>query len=140
MNPTVQAEQATRRAQVVEALADAIATLERASPLHVAVDGLTGPTTRALADDVARALTDRGRRCRRVTLDAAACFTPLGRVRHDSSTALKVAYMRSNLEFLREAEQRDKWDPPSLFNHVRGGVMEMAADHMRRFGSEGRAW
>ena len=56
------------------------------------------------------------------------------------STALKVAYMRSNLEFLREAEQRDKWDPPSLFRHVRGAVMEMAADHMRRFGSEGRAW
>jgi len=48
--------------------------------------------------------------------------------------------MRSNLEFLREAEQRDKWDPPSLFRHVRGAVMEMAADHMRRFGSEGRAW
>jgi len=56
------------------------------------------------------------------------------------STALKVAYMRSNLEFLREAEQRDKWDPPSLFRHVRGAVMEMAADHMRRFGSEGRTW
>ena len=31
------------------------------------------------------------------------------------STALKVAYMKSNLEFLREAEQKDKWDPPSLF-------------------------
>jgi hypothetical protein len=45
MNPTVEAEQATRRAQVVEALADAIATLDRAPPLHVAVDGLTGPTT-----------------------------------------------------------------------------------------------
>jgi SAM-dependent methyltransferase len=78
MNPTVQAEQATRRAQVVEALADAIATLDRAPPLHVAVDGLTGPTTRALADDVARALTDRGRRCRRVTLDAQAHLHPTG--------------------------------------------------------------
>ena len=78
MNPTVEAEQATRRAQVVEALADAVATLDRAPPLHVAVDGLSGPTTRALADDVGRALTDRGRRCRRVTLDARSLLHPTG--------------------------------------------------------------
>ena len=65
MNPTVEAERAIRRAKVVEALADAVATLDRAPPIHVAVDGLTGPATRALADDVGRALTDRGRRCRR---------------------------------------------------------------------------
>ena len=78
MNPTVEAEQAIRRAQVVEALADAVATLDRAPPLHVAVDGLTGPTTRALADDVDRALTQRGRRCRRVTLDAGSLLHPAG--------------------------------------------------------------
>jgi len=50
MNPTVEAEQATRRAQVVE----------------------------ALADDVGRALTSRGRRCRRVTLDARSLLHPAG--------------------------------------------------------------
>ena len=55
------------------------------------------------------------------------------------STALKIAYMKSNLEFLRGAEQRDSWDPPSLFTHVRAAVMELAAEHMRRFGSVGRA-
>ena len=42
------------------------------------VDGLTGPTTRALADDVARALSSRGRRCRRVTVDARSLLHPTG--------------------------------------------------------------
>jgi ketose-bisphosphate aldolase len=55
------------------------------------------------------------------------------------STALKVAYMRSNLEFLKEAEKKNKWDPPSLFTAVHAAVKEMAAEHMRRFGSVGKA-
>jgi len=55
------------------------------------------------------------------------------------STALKVAYMKSNLEFLKQAEQKNVWDPPSLFTAVHAAVKEMAADHMRRFGSVGRA-
>lgn len=55
------------------------------------------------------------------------------------STALKVAYMKSNLEFLKQAEQKNVWDPPSLFTAVRAAVQEMAADHMRRFGSVGKA-
>jgi ketose-bisphosphate aldolase len=55
------------------------------------------------------------------------------------STALKVAYMKSNLEFLKEAEQKNKWDPPSLFTAVHAAVKEMAAEHMRRFGSVGKA-
>jgi ketose-bisphosphate aldolase len=55
------------------------------------------------------------------------------------STALKVSYMRANLEFLKQAEAKDKWDPPSLFTAVGAAVKEMAADHMRRFGSAGKA-
>jgi ketose-bisphosphate aldolase len=55
------------------------------------------------------------------------------------STALKVSYMKANLEFLRQAEAKDKWDPPSLFTAVGAAVKEMAADHMRRFGSAGKA-
>jgi fructose-bisphosphate aldolase class II len=54
------------------------------------------------------------------------------------STALKVSYMKANLDFLREAEAKDKWDPPSLFTAVGAAVKEMAADHMRRFGSAGK--
>jgi fructose-bisphosphate aldolase class II len=56
------------------------------------------------------------------------------------STALKVTFMQSNLEFLRDAEQRDNWDPPSLFKAVRAEVLEMAAGFMRQFGSAGKAW
>jgi ketose-bisphosphate aldolase len=55
------------------------------------------------------------------------------------STALKVTYMKANLSYLKEAEAKDKWDPPSLFTAVGAAVREMAADHMRRFGSAGRA-
>jgi fructose/tagatose bisphosphate aldolase len=56
------------------------------------------------------------------------------------STALKIVYMKSNLAYLRMAEERDSWDPPSLFTAVRSAVVEMAASHMRRFGSVGKAW
>jgi ketose-bisphosphate aldolase len=55
------------------------------------------------------------------------------------STALKVTYMKANLAYLKEAEARDKWDPPSLFTAVGAAVKDMAADHMRRFGSAGKA-
>jgi len=56
------------------------------------------------------------------------------------STALKQVYMQSSLAFLREAEERGKWDPPSFFAAQRTAVMDMAAEHMRTFGSSGRAW
>lgn len=56
------------------------------------------------------------------------------------STALKESYMKSALEFLRGAEEQGKWDPPSLFRHQRAAVMETAREHMRLFGSSGRAW
>lgn len=56
------------------------------------------------------------------------------------STALKESYMRSALEFLKGAEEKGKWDPPSLFRHQRSAVMETAREHMRLFGSAGRAW
>jgi fructose-bisphosphate aldolase class II len=56
------------------------------------------------------------------------------------STALKVTFMRSTLEFLRTTERRDVWDPPSLFVHSGGAVRQMAAAHIARFGSKGMAW
>ena len=56
------------------------------------------------------------------------------------STALKVTYMQSSLAFLRGAEERGSWDPPSLFDATRSAVKEMAAGHIRRFGSAGKAW
>jgi hypothetical protein len=78
MDMAADADRATRRAQVVEALADAVATIHRAPPVHVAVDGLTGSATRSLADDLGRVPAGRGRRCRRVTLDALSLLHPAG--------------------------------------------------------------
>ena len=55
------------------------------------------------------------------------------------STALKRQFMQSNLDFLRDAEKRDKWDPPSLFKSVQADTVAMTADLMRTFGSAGKA-
>ena len=55
------------------------------------------------------------------------------------STALKRQFMQSNLDFLRDAEKRDKWDPPSLFKAVQADTVELAAGFMRTFGSAGKA-
>jgi ketose-bisphosphate aldolase len=55
------------------------------------------------------------------------------------STALKVTFMKSNLEFLERAQAANAWDPPSLFRHVRAAVVDLAADYMQRFGSAGMA-
>ncbi|MET0589733.1 MAG: class II fructose-bisphosphate aldolase [Naasia sp.] len=55
------------------------------------------------------------------------------------STALKEIYMKSSLEFLLEAQQRDKWDPPSQFRKVRTDVIALVADLANQFGSAGKA-
>ncbi len=55
------------------------------------------------------------------------------------STALKEAYMKASLDFLRGAEQKQKWDPPSLFRHTRAAVVDLAGSLMTLFGSAGRA-
>ena len=56
------------------------------------------------------------------------------------STALKECYMKASLEFLKGAEAKAKWDPPSLFAAQKTAVVEMAREHLRLFGSAGRAW
>jgi fructose-bisphosphate aldolase class II len=47
--------------------------------------------------------------------------------------------MQSNLAFLREAEEKSKWDPPSLFRHVAADVRAMTTGFIERFGSAGKA-
>jgi fructose-bisphosphate aldolase class II len=56
------------------------------------------------------------------------------------STALKEAYLKSSLESLRTAAERDKWDPPTLFRDQRAAVVDMARRHIALFGGSGRAW
>jgi ketose-bisphosphate aldolase len=97
--------------------AQRVSDIVEATRLPVALHGGTGMSTQQFTDLI-------GRGCAKVNI----------------STALKVRYMQANLAYLRDAERNDKWDPPSLFRHVRAEVLDMAADHMRRFGSEGRAW
>ena len=96
--------------------AQRVTDIVEAEPIPIALHGGSGMTDAQFADLIARG-------CAKVNI----------------STALKRTYMQSNLAFLRETEAADKWDPPSLFTHVRSDVLEMAKDHIRRFGSEGKA-
>ena len=54
------------------------------------------------------------------------------------STALKETFMQSSLAFLKQAEQNNKWDPPSLFKHTRTDVMAMVKELTGQFGSAGK--
>ena len=53
------------------------------------------------------------------------------------STALKIAFVDAHREYL-DANPTKK-DPPSMLKHVRAAVKEMAEQHIRIFGSAGRA-
>ncbi len=56
------------------------------------------------------------------------------------STALKIEFMKSSLEFLKKAEAADKWDPPSLFTDVRRHIVDLTTGLAAKFGSAGKAW
>jgi fructose-bisphosphate aldolase class II len=55
------------------------------------------------------------------------------------STALKETYMQSSLAFLRDAESKNKWDPPSLFTAVGDAARDMPRHYADVFGSSGKA-
>jgi fructose-bisphosphate aldolase class II len=97
--------------------AQRISDIVAAQPIPIALHGGTGMTDAQFTDLIARG-------CAKVNI----------------STALKVTYMQANLAYLRSAEERDSWDPPSLFGAVRDAVIDLAAGHMRKFGSVGKAW
>ena len=97
--------------------AQRVSDIVAAQPVPIALHGGTGMTDAQFTDLIARG-------CAKVNI----------------STALKVTYMQANLAYLRGAEERDSWDPPSLFAAVRTSVIEMAASHMHKFGSVGKAW
>jgi ketose-bisphosphate aldolase len=97
--------------------AQRVSDIVAAQPVPIALHGGTGMSDAQFTDLI-------GRGCAKVNI----------------STALKVGYMRANLDYLRGAEQRDSWDPPSLFSSVRAAVIELVASHLRRFGSTGKAW
>jgi fructose-bisphosphate aldolase class II len=94
----------------VERVSDIVAT----EPIPIALHGGTG-----LTPDVFKDLISRG--CAKINI----------------STALKIRYMEANKTFLDD--NPGKHDPPSLFRHVRTQVMQMASEHIRMFGSDGKA-
>ena len=94
-----------------------VSDLLAATGVPMALHGGTGLSTEQFQDLIARG-------CAKVNI----------------STALKESYMKASLEFLRGAEARGTWDPPSLFTAQRAAVVEMAREHLRLFGSSGRAW
>ncbi|GAA3894777.1 class II fructose-1,6-bisphosphate aldolase [Leifsonia kafniensis] len=93
-----------------------VTDLVEAHPVPIALHGGSGLTDAQFHDLIARG-------CAKVNI----------------STALKITYMKSNLSFLKEAEAIDKWDPPSLFAHVRADIVAMTRDLAQQFGSAGKA-
>jgi fructose-bisphosphate aldolase class II len=104
-----------RRAPTLDA--QRVSDLVAATGVPMALHGGTG-----LADEQFTDLIARG--CAKVNI----------------STALKETFLRSGLEHLRIAEERDTWDPPALFRHQREAVKQMAVRHIRLFGGSGKAW
>ena len=54
------------------------------------------------------------------------------------STALKIAFMQAGFDHM--TQNPGKFDPPAQMQAQRAAVKAMAEDHIRLFGSEGKAW
>jgi fructose-bisphosphate aldolase, class II len=93
-----------------------VSNIVAAHPVPIALHGGSG-----LTDDQFRDCIARG--CAKVNI----------------STALKETYMKSSLAFLKDAEARNKWDPPSLFVAVGDAVRDMTRHYADVFGSSGKA-
>jgi len=91
-----------------------VSDIVAAEPIPIALHGGTGMTPDQFSD-----LISRG--CAKVNI----------------STALKIAFMKSGYDYM--TEHSGEYDPPSIFRAQRVAVLEMAKEHIRRFGSEGRA-
>jgi fructose-bisphosphate aldolase class II len=63
----------------------------------------------------------------------------LGCAKINISTALKITFMQSTLQHLREAESKNAWDPNAQFDHVRRAVKALVSEHIQIFGSAGKA-
>jgi ketose-bisphosphate aldolase len=91
-----------------------VSDIVEATGIPVALHGGTGMTGDQFRDLV-------GRGCAKVNI----------------STALKIAYMQAGLDHMTESPGR--FDPPSQFEAQRAAVIEMAREHIRLLGGEGRA-
>lgn len=87
-----------------------------AHPIPIALHGGSGLSEAQFADCIARG-------CAKVNI----------------STALKETFMQSSLAFLKDAEAKNKWDPPALFSAVGADVRIMTKHFAELFGSAGKA-
>ena len=92
-----------------------VTDIVEATGVPVALHGGTGMTPDQFSDLIARG-------CAKVNI----------------STALKIRFMQSGYDYM--TEHPGEYDPPRLFAAQRAAVVDMAKDHIRLFGGEGRAW
>ena len=92
-----------------------VTDIVEATGIPVALHGGTGMTPEQFTDLI-------GRGCAKVNI----------------STALKIQFMQSGYDYI--TEHPDEYDPPKLFAHQRAAVVDMTKEHIRRFGSDGKAW
>ena len=81
----------------------------------VALHGGTGMTPEQFSDLIARG-------CAKVNI----------------STALKIELIQSGYDYI--TAHPTEYDPPKVFDAQRAAVLEMAKEHIGKFGGEGRAW
>jgi fructose-bisphosphate aldolase class II len=92
-----------------------VTDIVEATGVPVALHGGTGMTADQFSDLIARG-------CAKVNI----------------STALKIAFIQSGYDYV--TAHPTEYDPPKLFVAQRAAVFEMAKEHIRKFGGEGRAW
>ncbi len=92
-----------------------VSDIVAAVPIPIALHGGTGMRPEQFSDLIARG-------CAKVNI----------------STALKVRFMQSGYDYM--TAHPGEYDPPALFRAQRAAVIEMAGDHIRMFGSDGKAW
>ena len=81
----------------------------------VALHGGTGMTPEQFTDLIARG-------CAKVNI----------------STALKIAFIQAGYDYV--SEHPTEYDPPKLFVAQRAAVLDMAKEHIAKFGAQGQAW
>ena len=95
---------------------DRVSAIVDAHPVPIALHGGSG-----LSDEQFREMISRGT------------------AKVNISTALKHAFMKSGLEYLKECEAKDKWEPVKLFDAQAAAMRQLAMDMAETFGSAGRA-
>ena len=95
--------------------AQRVTDIVEATGKPVALHGGTGMSAEQFADLIARG-------CAKVNI----------------STALKVAYLSAGFDYL--TAHPGEYDPPKVFAAQRAAVKDMAAHHIRMFGSQSKAW